>query len=127
MSEKLAEITAVTSGTQYRTGPEASWQTASQGQDLYEDYETRNTNQNSYTIELASEAEISFPDSIASIRFASITGEGRYIDENQKVKEVQSNTSVDAMDVYSAKNSLIPINVRGTRGMIKPKPWDDGP
>jgi len=119
----IAEFTSTPAGTQYRTSEFANWGTAKVGIKLYLNYESRNTSQSTYAVELQPDGQVDFPDSITTVTAGSYSGTAEYLNSQQTWVEIPENQAVSAYSVRTSKDAILPLSIESSRGMFKPKGW----
>lgn len=116
----LAKFETAPTGTQYRTNGEADWQDANVDDELYEDYQTRNTQSNEYQVRLYERTQIRF-DTVVSMTLSNITGTVKYKDVNENWITVGSLGQYNGKAVYTNAESGV-IASMDARGIVKPPP-----
>jgi len=86
MAATIEFITAP-SGTQKRTSDAQNWQTANVGDFLYEGYQARNIEGNTYRLRLHPDTQAKMEEA-ATMKIHSFSGEVYYKDENQEWHKV---------------------------------------
>jgi len=119
----LARFTSTPSGTQYRTGPSAEWQTAHVDDPLYENYECRNNQGSAYGIAVNDSVSVTFPDSAEAVTASKYTGSADYKDTDGKWHSMPVATQVSATEVRTGVITTLPISITSGRGILKPRDW----
>ena len=116
----LAKFETAPTGTQYRISGEAEWQDANEGDELYVNYQTRNTESNDYQVRLYQNAQIRF-DTVVSITLNNITGTVKYEDANEDWITAGSSGQYNGKAVYTNAESSV-IVIVDARGGFRPPP-----
>ena len=117
----LAKFTSTPSGTQYRTGPNEQWQTAYVNDPLYENYECRNTQSNTYGLAVYSNVVIDFPDGATDVTATSYKGTAEYKDGYGYWYSLPINQEVSALAVRTGNFTNLSLNIKSGRGLVKPR------
>lgn len=120
MPDLLAEFTSTPKGTQYRQ-PLYDWQTAGIGDPLYDQYQSRNAENDDYSIEVYSGVLVDFPDGSTTITAGEYTGTAEYESSPGQWDTLPENQGVTAYGVRTGKNTTVPITIAGFRGTFQPR------
>jgi len=123
MPTLLGEITSAPAGTQKRIDENYKWQTAYVDDELYEDYETRNSEDDDYGIDIYSEVEADFCSVLTYVTFGVLQGQAQYLNSSQQWVTVPSESGVQAYAVHTGKGATLPMTIQGSRTQYKRKPW----
>jgi hypothetical protein len=123
MPTVLASITDAPTGTEYRTSPVGQWQSAKAGQNLYSNYQARNTQSSTYGISVQSEAEVEFPDGATSVTAGSYQGSADYKNPQGTWNELPQNQGVTAIALRTGTSTTVPVSILGVRSAFKPRGW----
>ncbi len=118
----VAEILKAPSGTEYRTGEDQPWQTASVGTKFEYGYEIRNTQSNNYELELYSEAALQFA-SAQSVTLRDVSGSVKYKNAQGQWVDVDTDGTVTAEIVATGPGGGVVV-VCSIKGFTPPPPWN---
>jgi hypothetical protein len=118
---KCGEFVTAPTGTQYRTGSEQSWQTASVGTDLETNYEARNTQNEDYEIELDEMAMVRFGQ-VVSVTCNNVSGTVKYRDASQQWHDLESDTTISADSVGTGSGGSVVVECK-SGSAYPPPPW----
>ncbi|MFH1734679.1 MAG: hypothetical protein ABIE92_08210 [bacterium] len=118
----LGEIKRAPIGTEYRISGTSAWQTATKGQTLLDGYQTRNTLNADYQVELFGDAEMAFETTL-TVSLSEITGTVKYKNTQDNWVTVNEEGDVAAKAVGTEPGGGVYIVCSGS-SIYRPPKWD---
>ena len=120
---KRAEFVECPSGTEYRTSSEGEWQTATVGLDLLDDYQSRNTQESNYTIDIVGDGGVRYGDSDVTVSISEISGTVKIREYGKDWVTISTAGNYTANEIGVGFGGGVQV-VCGATGVFKPRPWN---
>ena len=120
---KRAEFVACPAGTEYRTSSEGEWQTATEGLDLLDGYQSRNNQENDYTIDIVGDGGVRYGDSDVPVALSKISGTVKIREYGKDWTTISTEGTYTTNEIGVGSGGGIQV-VCGMKGTYKPRGWD---
>ena len=120
---KRAEFVACPAGTEYRTSSEGEWQTATEGLDLLDGYQSRNNQENDYTIDIVGDGGVRYGDSDVPVALSNISGTVKIREYGKDWTTISTEGAYTVNEIGAGPGGGVSV-VCGASGAYKPRGWD---
>ena len=120
---KRAEFVECPSGTEYRTSSEGEWQTATVGLDLLDGYQSRNNQENDYTIDIVGDGGVRYGDSDVPVALSKISGTVKIREYSKDWITISTGGTYTTNEIGVGPGGGVWV-VCGAKGNYKPRGWN---